>query len=303
MCEYVDVLATDEQRKRMFAPVLDEGGLFQTMGSEPTSSPSYGLHMGTTLAARPGGYVLNGVKHFCTMGGAATHGLAFCVLDDGEGPANMATAMRIAVIPTDSPGVTYFGEWNPLGMRGSVSPSVRLEDVWVDPDQVISNPLFAGVSETFGIGQVMALLGATGNAFDHAVEYFRSTQLATSDKSMAHEEVIQRHMGSIAAHLAAGRSIAMEAARKVESATAAERAVLAMQAKYIGTKAALHVTDALLQVVGARSIKRGSPIERAYRDVRTASLMPPNFDVMERVMGTSTLGIGAEVFRTADDKE
>src|SRR2546426_11873726 len=70
-----------------------------------------------------------------------------------------------------------------------------------------------------------------------------------------------------------------------------ERAFLANRAKYLATEAGLSVTSKVIQVVGGRGAYKDYPAERALRDGRTATLMPPTVDRMLEAIGKSAPGI------------
>jgi alkylation response protein AidB-like acyl-CoA dehydrogenase len=74
-------------------------------------------------------------------------------------------------------------------------------------------------------------------------------------------------------------------------AGAVQRAVLAARAKYLATEASLMVTARAVQIVGGRSVHRRCPLERLFRDVRTATLMPPNLDRSMQIVGRAVLGV------------
>ena len=77
-------------------------------------------------------------------------------------------------------------------------------------------------------------------------------------------------------------------------ADAVRRAVLAARAKHVATEAALMVTSRAVQLVGGRSAHRRCPLERLFRDVRTATLMPPNADRALELIGKAMLDIRDE---------
>jgi len=85
-----------------------------------------------------------------------------------------------------------------------------------------------------------------------------------------------------------------QSACRWEKADAVQRAVRAARAKYLATEAALMVTARAVQIVGGRSAHRTYPLERLFRDVRTATLMPPNLDRSMEVIGKATLGVADE---------
>lgn len=40
-------------------------------------------------------------------------------------------------VPADAPGAQIFGSWDPVGMRGTVSRSLRFTDVFVSDDAMV----------------------------------------------------------------------------------------------------------------------------------------------------------------------
>src|SRR2546422_9819595 len=69
-----------------------------------------------------------------------------------------------------------------------------------------------------------------------------------------------------------------------------EGALLANREKYLARGAGLSVTSKVIQVVGGRGAYKDYPAERALRDVRTATLMPPTVDRMLEAIRKSALG-------------
>ncbi|HVQ26655.1 MAG TPA: acyl-CoA dehydrogenase family protein, partial [Planctomycetota bacterium] len=88
-----------------------------------------------------------------------------------------------------------------------------------------------------------------------------------------------------------------DAAAGWPTAGVAERGNLANRAKLLGTEVGLEVTSKCIQVVGGRGAYRDYPVERAFRDARTATLMPPTMDRMAELIGKSALGLTEGMFR------
>ena len=70
-----------------------------------------------------------------------------------------------------------------------------------------------------------------------------------------------------------------------------EKKVSAARAKYIASQASLQVTNQCIQTIGGRSAQKAMPLERIYRDIRTATLMPPNTDLAMEIIGKAELGV------------
>src|SRR5260370_38182300 len=90
----------DAQKRRYFAEVVEHGRLFGSWGSEPAVSLSRSFLMETVVRQDRDAYVVDGVKHFCTMALGASHYMAWAALDTGT---DMAKARLHAQVPADAP--------------------------------------------------------------------------------------------------------------------------------------------------------------------------------------------------------
>ena len=161
---YIDGLGTHEQKARFYPDVVEGGKLFGSWGSEPESRGGFSARE-TIISPVKGGYVITGEKHFCTMAGAAHRSLVHCTLEGYDGTAGY----QLALVPHDAPGMRITGEWNTLGMRGTVSPSVSFRECFVTPEAVLGEPGTAikeGIGQGFGLGYAAVYLGAAQRALD-----------------------------------------------------------------------------------------------------------------------------------------
>ncbi|HSF32025.1 MAG TPA: acyl-CoA dehydrogenase family protein [Candidatus Tectomicrobia bacterium] len=293
---FIDTLGTPEQRTRYFAETVQRGKMFGSWGSEPSVSLSRTFLMETVIRPVSGGYRIDGVKHFCTMQGGASYYMVWCALD---GLPNMEKALLQALVPAEAPGMQTDGRWNPMGMRATFSPSVVFDNCVLAADCTLGQPGMAtriGVVESFALGYAAIYLGIAQGALDCATRYCQTKVFHPDNVAIAHEPAIQRHMAEMTIPLEAARLLLYQAARHWEGADVATRGLLANKAKYLATQVGLQVTATAMQVVGGRSALRDLPVERAYRDLRTCTLMPPTVDRMLEVVGKSTLGVEAQMF-------
>lgn len=295
---FLGAFGTPEQQARYFPEVTKGGKLFASWASEPQISVSRAFVLETSLRRDADGYVLNGTKHFCTMAGAASYYMIWAQPDESIDPKGR---IQLALIPADRPGIEIFGDWDTLGMHATVSPPVRFENCQVKPDELLGQPGAAfrpGGAELFGLGLTSVCLGVAQGALEFAAEYCRTKTFQPDNVPIAESPQTQQAFAEMAIALESARWLLYRAA--VQSAIEPARGgVLTAQAKYAVTEASLLVTSRCLQVCGGRSAMRLLPLERAFRDVRTATLMPPSIDAMLLAVGRDILGQGSHLYRHA----
>jgi butyryl-CoA dehydrogenase len=293
---FIAALATDAQQRRYFDEVIRHGRLFGSWGSEPAVSLSRSFLMETVIRADGGGYVVDGVKHFCTMALGASYYMVWCALDGGR---DMSKCLLQALVPADAPGIATDGKWNTLGMRATFSPSVTFTGVRVAKDAALGDPgaaIRVGVVESFALGYAAVYLGIAEAALAFAIDYAKTRVVKPENVAVAYDPAVQRHVGELAARLDAALLVLADSAARWEGAEVVDRGVLANKAKYLATEVGLDVTSKVIQIVGGRGAYKDYPLERAFRDLRTSTLMPPTVDRMLEGIGKSALGLRAEMF-------
>ena len=294
---FIDAHATEAQKRRYFAEVVERGALFGSWGSEPAVSLSRTFLMETAIRADGDGWVIDGVKHFCTMALGASYYMVWCAVD---GEADMGKALLQALVPADAPGMATDGKWDTLGMRGTYSPSVTFTGVRVGADATLGRPgaaIQVGVVESFGLGYAAVYVGIADAALAFALDYLRKRVVKPENISVAQDPTVQRHVGELVVKRDAARLVLEQAAAGWDAADMIERGLLANRAKYLAAEVGLEVTSRVIQTVGGRGAYKDFPAERAFRDMRTATLMPPTADRMLETIGKSALGLADGMFR------
>jgi alkylation response protein AidB-like acyl-CoA dehydrogenase len=296
---FIAALGTPAQQRRYFAETVQRGKMFGSWGSEPSVSLSRTFLMETVIRPVNGGYRIDGVKHFCTMQSGASYYMVWCALD---GLPDMSKALLQALVPAETPGMQTDGRWNPMGMRATFSPSVLFDNCVVPADCALGQPGMAarvGVVEGFALGYAAIYLGIAQGALDFATQYCQTKVFHPENVPIAHEPTIQRHVAEMAIPLEAARLLLYQAAQRWDQADVPTRGMLANKSKALATQVGLQVTATAMQVVGGRSALKDLPVERAYRDLRTCTLMPPTADRMLETVGKSLLGVDAQMFNFA----
>src|ERR1700732_2771820 len=129
--------ATHNARRRVhYRRILDHGAIYAQPFSEGGAAAAGTVAFGTEARPVDGGFVVNGKKIFASLSGAADY---YGIL--GTERAEGATASRrntlYLAIPAQSPGVSVVGDWDPLGMRGTVSRTLLFKDVFVPEAEML----------------------------------------------------------------------------------------------------------------------------------------------------------------------
>jgi alkylation response protein AidB-like acyl-CoA dehydrogenase len=246
--------------------IADDGIVLVSTGGADFTRPR-----GTAVPV-DGGYRVSGRKVFASQVPAGDVFSTMFVLDDnGEGPVVLNMA-----VPVRADGVTVLDNWDTLGMRGTGSHDVEINDVFVPEDKVLARrpfgvvdpPLQVIISNAFPvIGAVY--LGIAEAARDAAVAVVAGTPRA-DDAS------IQRQVGLMDNRLRV-MAWALDGAIATigdDPQPSVENVVAAMAAKREISIGGIEVCDLAMEVAGGGSYFRTSPIERCYRDIRGAKYHP-----------------------------
>jgi alkylation response protein AidB-like acyl-CoA dehydrogenase len=278
----VAVAAGAERRAGAFASSLEQIAHDGVVLAAAISEPGQDLTRPGTRAIRiESGWRIDGRKMFCTMSPAATDLYVAVTYADDEGTERYAYAM----VPTDAPGVVVHDDWDALGMRASGSNSISLEGVQL-PESGVRGGFRAGDPVPYMERNLVAGLF-------HAAA---SLGIAESADAIARRGIAGRINGDArprmqvadnAVDLAAARGVLSRAAALIDDHRAANpasdggadelRALFAeaQAAKAFVNEASARIVDRALALSGGAGYVNGSPLARAYRDVKAGSFMHP----------------------------
>ncbi|WP_116998175.1 acyl-CoA dehydrogenase family protein [Desertimonas flava] len=244
--------------------VADEGIVLVSTGGADFTNPR------GTATKVDGGYMVSGHKIFASQSPAGTVMSTMFAYDD---PEQGLRVLNLAV-PFSDPGVTVLDNWNTMGMRGTASHDVVVENVFVPGERVLANrphgvidpPLQVILSIAFSVING-AYLGVADSAAAAAID-------AVADR--AGDPGVQRQVG-LMQHRLRVASWAHEGALAAvgdDPQPSMETVAAVMAAKREIAIAGIEVCDIAMELAGGRAYFKGSPIERAYRDIRAAKFHP-----------------------------
>jgi alkylation response protein AidB-like acyl-CoA dehydrogenase len=259
--EPILLFGTDEQKRR-WLPRLASGEL---LGAFALTEPAAGSDAASlkTSARRTGdGYVLNGTKVFITNIGRAGLYIVFA----RSGPEERAAGVSAFLVPADTPGVRVGQMFKKMGLNGSPTGELVLEDVVVP----VANRL---ASEGQGFAVAMRALdsgriGISGQAL--GIGQAAVDEAATLLRARARAQGDEFTLADMATRLESARMLAYNAAWLCMSGRPFTRS--ASIAKLHCTDTTMQLALDALQLAGEEGAVSGSPFERHVRDAKALQI-------------------------------
>ena len=281
-------------RQWVFDQAIKERKVF----ASATSEPGIGAHFSklkTTYRRVDGGFLINGHKSFVSMAGYADY---YVVAARSERTSGDVPELSYLVVERDNPGVRVEDVWDPLGMRATASNNLHLTDCFVGTDRLFLGiegmVLYKVTREPHWLvgGYNGVYLGICTATFEFMTEYLRRQKMAGTDRSLAHDPLVQHRVGELDVALDGVRAITYRAARLVVQAPGSAEANVAIhRAKYAVGELGPWLASQAIRICGGSTIAKRMPLERYYRDARCGGLMPAKSDECLTYVGKAALGL------------
>jgi alkylation response protein AidB-like acyl-CoA dehydrogenase len=165
-----------------------DGKWLANFASESVKSEKAAITISTTAKPVEGGYLLNGVKSFGCATGVADRYLVTASLEGHDTAAGLCTFF----VERDAQGVSEREHWDAIGMRGTATHGIILQDVFVAADAALAIPAAftrcMQVSRGSFVGNQVAsiavYLGAAQSLYRFTINHLRNKKFADSDKSI-----------------------------------------------------------------------------------------------------------------------
>jgi len=281
------VAGTEEQQAR-YLPRLASGEWLAAFGLTEAGAGSDVARI--RMRARRDGddYLLSGSKRFITHGSIANLVTIIALTDPDAGGRKGLSAF---IVETDSPGFSAPRLEHKMGIRGSPTAELHLDDVRVP----LANRLGA---EGEGFSVAMATLdrsrlsiaaqavGIAQGALDFAVGY--AAQREQFGERLADMQGIQFMLADMASGVEAARQLTYAAAAAVD-ANAPDLAYWTSSAKLIAGDMAMRVTTDAVQVLGGYGYVTEYPVERMMRDAKITQLYEGTQQIQRMIVARQLL--------------
>jgi alkylation response protein AidB-like acyl-CoA dehydrogenase len=162
-----------------YGQIVQQGRLYAQPFSEGGAAAAGAAPWGTVARPVPGGYRLSGRKVFASLAGAADcYGVLCTLLAEGQAAGGTVRDALYLAVPAEAAGISLSGDWDPLGMRATVSRNLVFEDVFV-PHEARLMPEGAYHQAATRFPHMHATLsacylGLAQAAYDFTVQYLRA---------------------------------------------------------------------------------------------------------------------------------
>lgn len=261
----------------------------EAIGSFALSEAQAGSDAGnqqTTARLDDRGYVISGRKVWVANAEVADVAIVFAATQPGA----RGRGVSAFLVPLNSKGISRAASPDSLGVRGLGCMDLVFDDVRVGPDALLgeSGKGFRIAMRALEGGRVAIAAQALGvgqAALDEAIDYAKRRE--AFGQPIGNFQAIQFQLADLATDLEAARMLMWSAADARDRAPRAR--FEAAMAKLQASEAAHRAADRAMQILASEGYRRGSRIERLFRDVRAAEIYQGTSEVQRMIIAEHLL--------------
>ncbi|RYY44433.1 MAG: acyl-CoA dehydrogenase [Actinomycetales bacterium] len=287
------ILGGDERIKKDYLSRLAAGEGFSYCLSEPDAGSDAANQK--TRAVRDGDHwVLNGTKRWISNAGESEF---YTVLAQAD-PEKRSKGITAFVVEKSDEGVSFGAPEKKLGIKGSPTREVYLDDVRIPEDRIIGDvgQGFALAMQTLDHTRVTIAAQAVGvaqGALDYALGYVQERQ--QFGKPISDFQGLQFMIADMGMKIEAARQLTYAAAGRSERGDK-DLTFFGAAAKAFASDTAMQVTLDAVQLLGGYGYTRDYPVERMMRDAKITQIYEGTNQVQRIVMARQLLaGIQSEL--------
>lgn len=280
----------EEVFERVCKAAVEEGSLLNVYATERASGNIVRGGKPATIARKTAnGYIINGRKAFATLAPIVNHFTVLAYLEEEDKVAEFLIEKNDSVRVIDT--------WNVLGMRGTGSQDIELNNVFVPEEALLAYSVkdvpnrFTGHSSAYTLQLPAIYLGIATAAKDFIIQYAEERFSPSLGKNIIEAPHIQEKLGEIEILITVSRAILYGLAEKwdthlqVRDQLGTEVAIT----KYSVCNNAKKVVELAMSIAGGHSLSKDLPLERYFRDVQCGAYNPPLNDMVVSLAAKTTI--------------
>jgi butyryl-CoA dehydrogenase len=279
-----------EDHKRLLLPKLCSGEWLGCFGLTEPDTGSDAANQKTRARKTDNGWVLNGNKMWISLGNHAKVAMIFAQTD----PEKKHRGLACFLVPTDTPGFSTQEIHGKMGLHGSDTASISLDDVEVSDDALMGEvgDGFKIAMSALDSGRYSVAAGCVGvcqGSLDHSVAYAKERE--QFGRPIASFQLVQAMIADMRVQTDAARLLVFRAGclKDQGKPSTTETSI----AKLYATEAAQNCSHLAIQVHGGSGYVDDHPVERYFRDVRVTTLYEGTSQIQKLIIGRAETGINA----------
>jgi butyryl-CoA dehydrogenase len=280
VCDPILRFGTEAQKREFLAPLASGKKLGCFALSEPEAGSDAAAQ--TTTATRDGdAWVLQGTKNWITNGPVADTMVLFAMTDKSKGHRGISSF----IVPMDTPGVRCGEPDDKLGIRGSKSSQVFLDEARLPAGALlgeVGQGFKVAMSTLDGgrIGIAAQALGIARASLEDALDY--ALQRKTMGQAIVHHQAISFKLADMATEVDAARLLTLRAAWLKDSGQPYGKA--AAMAKLYASDVANRAAREAIQIFGGNGYVTEFPVERHFRDAKITEIYEGTSEIQRLVI-------------------
>ncbi|MFD2760783.1 acyl-CoA dehydrogenase family protein [Lentibacillus juripiscarius] len=277
----IHYFGTKEQKETFLTPMA-EG---KALGSFGLTEPNAGSDAGgtkTTAVVDGNDYIINGEKCFITNANYAKTIIVTAVTGKDNRGKNIISAI---IVPADAEGLTTTGNYDKMGVRGSDTAEIVLDNVRVPKENLLGDPEkgFKQFLHTLDGGRISIAalgLGIAQASLDRALEYAQERQ--QFGKPIAKLQAIQFKLADMSMEVELARNMVYKAAWLKDNDKPFSKE--AAYAKLYATETAFRAANQAIQIHGGYGYMREYEVERYLRDAKLLEIGEGTSEIQRMVI-------------------
>jgi hypothetical protein len=279
-----------EEQKQHYLPKLTSGEWLGCFGLTEPDTGSDAANQRTRARKTDSGWVINGAKMFISLANHAKVALIFAQTD----PEKKHRGLACFLVDTDQPGFQPQTIHHKMGLRGSDTAAISLDDVEVPDDAMLGDigDGFKVAMSALDSGRYSVAAGCVGicqGCVDASVKY--SKEREQFGRPIASFQLVQAMLANMVVDTDAARMLVWRAGylKDAGKPNTTETSI----AKYYASEAAVRSANTAIQVHGGSGYVDDHPVERYFRDVRVTTLYEGTSQIQQLIIGRAVTGINA----------
>jgi butyryl-CoA dehydrogenase len=289
VCSSILRWGTEEQKQR-WLPSLCSGEALGCFGLTEPDTGSDAANQKTRARKVDGGWSITGNKMWISLGNHAKVALIFAQTDPEKGHKGLACFL----VPTDAPGFSTQEIHGKMGLHGSDTASIALDDVKVGDDALMGEvgQGFKIAMSALDSGRYSVAAGCVGvcqGSLEHSVAYAK--ERVQFGRPIGSFQLVQAMIADMRVQTDAARLLVFRAGDLKDKGrpSTTETSI----AKLYATEAAQNCAHLAIQVHGGSGYVDDHPVERYFRDVRVTTLYEGTSQIQKLIIGRAETGLNA----------